>query len=351
MDPPPTSKKTSSLLWLAEDKIIFASRSACYVRNPFSSVAKFKLHDELTHHIIVNKDKTKVGLFCSNSFVIYDISTRKKIWSLIIPYGDNYSATFSPSDDIIIYHKGKSSLNYKQTFNLPFSEPNAVFDITCNQKTKEIMYPSSNKTFSMKSLENDTIVRLSRIFSYENRNYKIASASYTPHNAYIILHAYKKPEIGEFPTKEFFLLHNKIGTIINISSSQNEQKCSYYDVKILPNSLIAAALCNNRGIHFFDIVKKKEILSDSIDRGKSYACKNNMNVFDFDAHAVYYTVITQRKSYLRKTPDCLLRYIFKQNIYVPYVILCNYFQEIDLFIPKDIKSLLIYYFYRLYTQP
>lgn len=350
MDPLPFPKKTNTLLWLDDDKIIFASRTACYVKNPFSSAAKFKLHDGLTHHIIVNENKTKVGLFCTNSLIVYDISTRKNIWSLAIPYSDNYSATFSLSDDIIIFHKDKVSINNKQSLELPFAEPDALFDIMYNQKTKEIMYPSSNNTFSIKSLENDKIVRRSRALSYENRNYKIVSAFYTPHNAYIMLHAYKKSKTGESPIKEFFLLHNKIGTIINIPSPQNEIKCSYYDVKILPHSFIAAALCNNRYIHFFDIMQKKQILTDAIDNGKSYACKNNANTFDFDAHSAYYTVITQKKSYLRKTPDCLLRYIYNQNICVPYLILCNYFHEIDLFVPKDIKALLIHYFHRLYTQ-
>jgi hypothetical protein len=350
MDPPSFPKKTNTLLWLGDDKIIFASRSSCYVKNPFSSAAKFKLHDKLTHHIIANKDNTKVGLFCSNSFVVYDLSTRKSIWSLAIPYSDNYSATFSPYDDVIIYHKGMASFNYKQALNLPFNCPDESFDIMCNPKTKEIMYPSSNNTFSIKSFENNKIIRRSRAFSYENRNYRIVSAFYTPHNAYIMLHAYEKSEAGKSPVKEFFLLHNKIGTIINIPSPKNEINCSYYDVKILPHSFIAAALCNNRYIHFFDITQKKQILTDAIDNGKSYACKNNANIFDFNALAAYYTVITQKKSYLRKTPDCLLRYIYKQNICVPYLILCNYFQQFDLFVPKEIRALLVHYLHRLYTQ-
>ena len=350
MDPPPIPKKTNTLLWLGDNEIIFASRTACYVKSPFSSVAKFKLHDELTHHIIINKDNTKVGLFCPTFFFVYDIPTKEKIWSLSIAYSDNYSAAFSPSNDIIICHKGEVSLNYNQTLNLPFCESDASFDIMCNQKTKEIMYPSSNNTFSIKSLENDKIVRRPRAFSYENRNYKIVSAFYTPHNAYIMLHAYKKSAAEELPTKEFFLLHHESETIINIPSPQNEIKCSYHDVKILPHSLIAAALCNNRYIHFFDIMQRKEILADAIGNSKSYACKNDANIFDFDAHAAYYTVITQRKSYLRKTPDCLLGYIFKQNLYVTYAMLCNYFHEIGLFVPKDIRALLIHYFKQVYTR-
>ena len=55
MDPPPPAKKINTLAWLDDNKIIFASRKACYIKNPFSSAAKFKLHDESTHHIIINK--------------------------------------------------------------------------------------------------------------------------------------------------------------------------------------------------------------------------------------------------------------------------------------------------------
>lgn len=355
MDPLPISKTTNTLLWLDDNKIIFASKRGCYVKSPFSSIAKFMLHGELTHHIIANKNNTKVGLFCPNSFVVYDLSTRKKIWSLRIPYSDNYSATFNPSDDIIMCHKKEILLNHKQILNLPLSESDALFDIGCNQKTKELIYPSSNNTFSIQSLESNKIVRHPREFIYDNRNYQIISAFYTCHNGYILVHAYKKSETEKLPTKEFFLLHHESRTIINIPFPQNKIKCSYHDVKILPHSWIAAALCSNRYMHFFDIIQKEEILVDALDNSRSYACKNDTNIFDFDAHAAYYAVITQKKSYLRKTPECLLRYICKQNTflrnsYVPYALLSHYFQEIGLFVPKDIKFLLMHYLHRVYTQ-
>ena len=351
MDPPAVAKKTNTLIWLSDDKIIFASRNACYIKNPFSSVAKCKLHDESTHHIITNKDNTKVGLFCPHSFYVYNIATRKKIWTLAIPYSDNYSATFNPTDDIIMFHKGIVSINNKQMLNLPFIQVDQLFDITCNQHIQEIMYPSSNNTFSRKSLTDNQITRHPRSFKHENINYKTDAAFYTPHNNYIILHTHQALDTQQ--QIHFFLLNTLSKTTMKLPLTQEQEGCSpYYDVKILPNSCIAVALCNKQGLHFFDITQKKQVLIDLIYRTKSYACKNYTNMFDFCPQAQYYTVITQKKSYLNKTPECLLRYNFAcSNIYPTYLILCNYLDQIDIFVPKEVKALIIKYFYKIYRRP
>src|SRR5207247_9670267 len=119
----------------------------------------------------------------------YDIQTRKKIYSLPIAYSD-YSATFSPTDEIIMFHKGNVSINNKQALNLPFIQSDQLFDITCNHETAEIMYPSSNNTFYRKYLKSDHVTRHSRSFKHDTINYKTDAAFYTPHNNYIILHTH-----------------------------------------------------------------------------------------------------------------------------------------------------------------
>lgn len=350
MDPPTNAKQIDTLLWLEDNMIIASSRNTCYLKNPFSKVATIPLHDQLAENIILNKDKTKVGLFCQKGFFVYDITTTKKIWSLPLSYSDNYSATFSPTDDIIICHKGKATINYKTPLNLPFLEQDNFFPITCNAKTKEIMYPSSNNTFSRKSLENNDIFRHPRIWNENGKKYKVSFALYNPYNNHIILHAYHKTHEHNEQSQEFFLLHTKTNSITRLTSSDLEENPLYYTVKILPNSSIAAALCDKAGIHFFDFIQQRQILLELLHDDNRHSCKSNKNVLDFNANASYYATITHRKYFRRETPKCLLRYIFaKSRISFIYFALCNYFEQKNLWIPKDIKRILIEYFHAVYN--
>jgi hypothetical protein len=339
-------RKTNTLLWLANNLIILASRDACYLKIPFSKRAGIKLHDELTHDIIVNKDKTKVGLYCSQKFYVYDIPTTKNIWSFPIAYNDNYSATFSPTDDIIIYHNGQARINYEKIIRLPFIQPDASFILTCNHKTKEIMYPSSNDTFSIKSLDNSyPLIYRSRTFNKDAKNYRIDAAIYSDQSYHIILHAHEKNTYKHDQIiQEFFLLHNKTNIITKITSPCVEEKNIYHQVKILPNSSIAAGLCNNGGIHFFDFIQQNQIDIDLFNINNGRLCKNNTNTLDFSDHATYYVVITNKKYFRRVTPISIPKYISgKNHICFIYLILRHYFQAQDLLMPKEIMSLLIQY--------
>lgn len=337
-------RTTNTLLWLADNLLIFASRNACYLKIPFSKHAGTTLHNELTHDIIVNKDKTKVGLYCPQNFYVYDIPEKKNIWAVAVAYSDNYSATFSPTDDIIIYHKGQTLINNKKIIHLPFIQSDTAFTLTCNHKTKEIMYPSTNDTFSRKSLDNSyPFICRSRTFNKDTKDYRIDSAIYSEKSDHIILRAHQKNTYTHDEIiQDFFLLNSKTNIITRITTPCIEEQNIYHQVKILPKSSIAAALCNNGEIHFFDFIQQNEINVDIFNVNNGRFCKNNQNALDFSNDATYYGVITHKKYFRRTTPTSILHYISAKNhICFIYLILRQYFQTQDFLIPKDIMSLFI----------
>lgn len=347
MDPPLFAKKTNTLLWITNDLFIIASQYNCYLKSLFTS-RSFKLHNEPAHDIILNNNKTKIGLFCQKSFVVYDVPMREKIWSLPIAYSDNYSATFSPTDEIILYHKGKVTINNKQSLLLPFIEPDASFGITCNCRTKEIVYPSSNNTFARKSLMTDRIIRHSRIINDNGKKYVVYSALYSPYGPHIALHTYEKNSTKDHPSQKIFLLHSTTNEITKIQLTYNtKEETTYYQATFLPYSSLIAVLCKRFGIHFWDFVQQKEMWIEVLTDRKG-PCKTNNNVLDFCSNAVQYVAIIERSYFIKQIPQPILLTLKKNHILFIYLSLQQYSRHNDNLLPNDIMQLLVQYLHAVY---
>lgn len=348
MQQSPFSKRTNTLLWLTDNLIIMSSRNRCCIKDPFSPELHFKLHNEFAHNIIVNKNKTKVGLACTNYFVVYDIEKRKKIWTYKVPYSDNYSATFSPTDQIIIFHKGNVFLGNKSLF-LPFIEPDALFGISCNHSTQEIIYPSNNHTFTRKSLIDDTIIRHSRIIHNDDKQYIVYSAFYNPDSPHIALETYEKnSKSNEHPAQKIFLLNStthKISKVISKYDAQEET--AYYHAQFLPHSSLIAILCTHSGMHFWDFIHNEEIWVGVLKK-HLLMCKNTDQIVAFNPQGTHCSAIIKKKYFIKRLPLNELQILARKHIRFIYWALGSYLHN-DNLLPTDIKHILIHNLHRIYN--
>lgn len=355
MDPPPP-KKTNTLLWLADNRLIAGSLNGCSIRCPLSlsqlqpSIQRpFKLHDQPTHNIILNRDKKKVGLFCQKSFVIYDISTRKKIGSLFIDYNDNYSVIFGPTDEIILYHNGNVTIDNKH-LHAPFIEHDASFGITCNHRTKEIIYPSSNNTFTRKSLTNNRMTRHSRIIDEDGKKYLICSVFYNLYGPHIALQTYEK---NNKKNQKIFLWNTMTNNITKVTLTYNrKEESSYYHAQFLPYSSLIAVLCTHSGIHFWDFVQQKEIWTKAlVNADRIRKCEINDNVFDVNSNVTYYAATIHNSYFVKEIPqkiqEILLTSLKERSIFTCWF-LCHHIHD-DNLLPKEIIHILMNYIRALYN--
>lgn len=287
------------------------------------------------HNIITNGDKTKVGFFCRNSFLVYDTITTEPIWSYSTPNKDNYSASFSAVDDTIFVCQNEQLITNKKSsyICLPFVGTNNHFSIACHPKENKILYPNSNERLSVKQLATGQITDYNPTINipYVSQSARyvsdsIRSAMYSPDGNYIAILTDKKKTFIYNPTTN--------------NTEPIDCDCECTNLAFLPHSSLIAIVCSDNTIRYYNFIKVSHIATAALSAPLPLVPVQNIliNTLDFSPDGTQYVTVINNMCFIGNIPFnaikeksfsvyCLLKKYSQQNYYLPLEI-------VQLFIKK-----------------
>lgn len=333
-------EKVQSALFITDKIAAVGCSYGCFlIFNPTEQSARRieLLHKGETKNLITDK-KNRIGILCPDFFIVYDVTTKQKIWSQSM-YNSNYSASFSLINDTIFVCHQEQLRNSKDNkiIELPHTDNHDnTFNFVCHPIKNEFLYPCSYSSLATKSYNN---AGNQYVLNMGKRNF-VHHASYNPDGTLIVVITQEK---------KIFLYNPSNKHLSPLELHNHNWSHSPLFIPNIKNNIMVFLYNEEAKIVFWDLTEKKEIASIPIDH---VGFRNDffISTMDFspDGTQFIYTDADAHVFYIKKTPQDVINCVSSWQIRFIYYLLKKYSQENDNFLPQDIIQLLINWLNYLY---
>lgn len=272
--------KVNSTVFVTERIVAVGSDLGCFlIFDPARPTErKEKIHSIPTSNLFTDK-KNRIGVLCQDSFAVYDVTTKKRVWSQTV-YGPDCYAAFNHVDDtIFLYRQGEfiSDIEKKEfASTLAYTGNNNHFSFACHPKKPEIAYPCSNESFIIRQF--NTRAQPKRYLAKINKDNYIRRIFYSPDGSRIMLHTEQgKLYMYDLSTKKTLPFKN--------GSHECYSEC--HNPMFFPGTNnIMTFICKEGYIHYYDLRNDKEITSTQLKIETPFFTKENflVNILDISPY-------------------------------------------------------------------
>ncbi len=241
----PVRKKIYSMACLPNNTIALASEQGCdLITNPLSPTDRIvkNVRKQPTFRLISNKNKDKICLCGAKECKIYGINIKTKLGShCIASYSmmncEAFSVVFNPIDDSLISRQDDELfIDKTKRYVLPYVGDNR-FPLDCHPNGKEILYPRSNSTLTVRNIHGGP--------GYDySPDWRVQRCFYSPNNGH---HIAIITEVGNL-----FIYKPKYNKSILFKSARQ-----IHDATFLPDHKSVALIDEFNYIHFWEFTTGK----------------------------------------------------------------------------------------------